>query len=151
MFSQSGVQTPCVGVSIGVERVFSIMERKAEELKLLHHPNIQVYIASIGSELLPVRMRVARQLWNNNISAEYSHLDNPKFKKQLDDALERHIPYMVIIGKDELVNGIVKVKNMLAHSEEEVSIDEIASFLIKNGCLPIPAGCDVSFLQMMKN
>lgn len=31
MFSSSGQQTPCVGVSIGVERVFTIMERKAVE------------------------------------------------------------------------------------------------------------------------
>ena len=151
MFSQSGAQTPCVGVSIGVERVFSIMERKAEELKLFHSSTIQVYIASIGSDLLPVRMRVARQLWNNNISAEYSHLDNPKFKKQLDDALERHIPYMVIIGKDELVQGIVKIKNMLAHTEEEVQIEDIASHIIKLGCVPIPAGCDISFLNLMQN
>jgi histidyl-tRNA synthetase len=96
-------------------------------------------------------MRVARQLWNSNISAEYSHLDNPKLKKQLDDALERQIPYMVIIGKDELVMRVVKVKNMLAHTEEEISIDDVATYLIAQGCTPIPAGCDVGFLQMMKN
>lgn len=42
MFSPSGVQTPCVGVSIGIERVFAIMERKAEELNILQSTNIQV-------------------------------------------------------------------------------------------------------------
>jgi histidyl-tRNA synthetase len=42
MFSPSGTQTPCVGVSIGIERVFTIIERKAEELKLNQSPVIQV-------------------------------------------------------------------------------------------------------------
>ena len=42
MFSPSGVQTPCVGVSIGIERVFTIMEKKAEQLNILQNSNIQV-------------------------------------------------------------------------------------------------------------
>lgn len=44
-----------------------------------------MYVASIGAGLLPQRMAVARRLWTANLSAEYSHLDNPKFKKQLDE------------------------------------------------------------------
>jgi histidyl-tRNA synthetase len=42
MFSPSNVQTPCVGVSIGVERVFTIMEMKAKQLQLLQSSHIQV-------------------------------------------------------------------------------------------------------------
>ena len=38
----AGAQTPCVGVSIGVERVFTIIEKKAEEKKLAQPSNIQV-------------------------------------------------------------------------------------------------------------
>ena len=43
MFSPSGIQTPCVGVSIGIERVFTIIERKAEELKIAQSSTIQVF------------------------------------------------------------------------------------------------------------
>ena len=42
MFSPSGAQTPCVGVSIGIERVFTIMEKKVEEAKLGQQSGIQV-------------------------------------------------------------------------------------------------------------
>lgn len=54
MFSTSGTQTPCVGVSIGVERVFTIIERRAEELKLNQPPLIQVcfFLFSFFLELL---------------------------------------------------------------------------------------------------
>ena len=52
MFSPSSVQTPCVGVSIGVERVFTIIEKKAEEKKIMQAATIQVFIASIGAGLV---------------------------------------------------------------------------------------------------
>lgn len=150
MFSTSGVQTPCVGVSIGIERVFTIMEKKAEQLNLLQAANIQVFIASIGPNLMTERMKIAQKLWKSNISSEYSHLDNPKFKKQLDDTLERGIPYMVVFGQDELDKNIVKVKDMKNHTEEEVSIDLLVQKLESIGCIPLNAGLDLSFIQAMK-
>jgi histidyl-tRNA synthetase len=55
MFSASGTQTPCVGISIGIERVFTIMERKAEELKIMQSSNVQV-------RLLPVTVPVYRRI-----------------------------------------------------------------------------------------
>lgn len=44
MFSASNAQTPCVGVSIGIERVFAIMEQRAKDQNLLGISNIQVCI-----------------------------------------------------------------------------------------------------------
>jgi histidyl-tRNA synthetase len=43
MFSQSNTQTPCVGVSIGIERVFGIMELKSKQAAAAQISNIQVY------------------------------------------------------------------------------------------------------------
>lgn len=42
MFSTSAAQTPCVGVSIGVERVFAIMEKNAEKAATATRPTIEV-------------------------------------------------------------------------------------------------------------
>ncbi|CAN0417423.1 unnamed protein product, partial [Ectocarpus sp. 12 AP-2014] len=94
MFSASG-QTPCVGVSIGIERVLTIMEKRLQEergdkgapsnvqVRSLAVADVFVYVASVGPGLLEERMRVGRLLWSNDISAEYSTLDNPKFPKQM--------------------------------------------------------------------
>jgi histidyl-tRNA synthetase len=150
MFSPSGVQTPCVGVSVGIERVFTIMERKAEEMKMMQASNIQVYVASIGPDLLKERMKIARLLWNANIATEYSHSENPKLKRQLDDVLERGIAYMVIFGKDELLSNKLKLKNVLQHTEEEVSYDTLVEALLRNGCVPVSAGTDLSFMHSIK-
>jgi histidyl-tRNA synthetase len=95
-------------------------------------------------------MKVSQLLWKNNISAEFSHQDNPKFKKQLDESLERGIPYMVIIGQDELEKGVIKVKDMKAHSELEVPQDSLISTLESMGCLPLNTGNDTTFIDIMK-
>ena len=44
MFSVSGQKIPCVGVSIGVERVFAIMEKRAADEGKLAESNVQVFL-----------------------------------------------------------------------------------------------------------
>jgi histidyl-tRNA synthetase len=56
MFSPSGVQTPCVGVSIGVERVFAILERKADESTTLQSTTIQVRTDTACCESLMLQL-----------------------------------------------------------------------------------------------
>ena len=139
MFSTSGQHTPCVGVSIGVERVFTIIEKRMVESGVQRASTTQVYIASIGPNFVPTRMKIARTLWQANISAEYSHQENPKFKKQLDEALERFIPFMVIFGEEEVSKGVVKVKNMRTHEESEVAMTDIVGALLTQGCSQVQA------------
>lgn len=110
---------------------------------------LQVYVASIGAGLLPERMRVAKLLWEANFSAEYSHQDNPKFKKQLDEALERGIGFMVVFGQEELDQGLVKVKNMTLHTETETPRERMVEALLAQGLLPIPSGGDTKFLELL--
>ncbi len=53
MFSDNGQQTPCVGVSIGVERVFAIMEAKMA----MHGSAVDVFVASAGRGMMLERMK----------------------------------------------------------------------------------------------
>ena len=108
-------------------------------------------MASIGSGLVSERMRVAQVLWRANISAEYSHLDNPKFKKQLDEVLERGIPYMIVFGEAELANGTVKVKDIRGHVEEDVAVKDIVPALLSRGCSVVPVGADRGYLAALED
>jgi histidyl-tRNA synthetase len=95
-------------------------------------------------------MKVAKLLWQANISAEYAHQDNPKFKRQLDDVLERKIPFMIVFGEDELKKGVVKVKDMNNHTEVEVSENEMVKTLLSFGCTPVNASSNNnSFLKLL--
>ena len=150
MFSTSGQQTPCVGISIGIERVFTIMEKKAVERKLLSADETEVYIASIGANTLAHRMKIARCLWQADISAEYSHKENPKLKPQMDEVLERAIPYMVVFGDDEMAKGVVQLKDMRERSEKEVAIDDLAQILLDAGCSTVSSASS-SFLEKLRD
>ena len=109
-------------------------------------------MASIGAGLVAHRMKIARMLWSANISAEYSHLDNPKFKKQLDYCLEEYIPYCVVFGEDELQNGTVKVKNMVEHKEEVVALNSLVDYLLNIGCVSVTNNSnDAKLVEQMRN
>ncbi len=63
-------RVPCVGVSVGVERVFSIMQqrRKEAEAREARGKETEVYIVSMGGDgLLKERMALAKQLWDGGI------------------------------------------------------------------------------------
>ena len=149
MFSASNTQIPCVGISIGIERVFTIVEKMAKEMNLLQVPTVEVYIASIGDKLTVDKMKLAKLLWSNQISAEFSHQENPKFKRQLDDVLERSIPFMIVFGSDELIKGTVKIKDMKLHDEQEMEVKDIVPFLKSRNCKVLPIS-DQYFMESLR-
>ena len=67
MFAQKGVKIPCVGFSIGVERVYSILKHKASMAeKKPRHIDTDVYVVSIDG-LLEERMKICAELWDAGI------------------------------------------------------------------------------------
>ncbi|KAL4157700.1 hypothetical protein PRNP1_006717 [Phytophthora ramorum] len=134
MFSATDQQIPCVGVSLGIERIFGILQTHAEKDSANAAPPSQVLVASTSSDLMMPRLELCKQLWLANISAEVMQTENPKFIKQLHYALERGTPYMVVIGEDELAKGVVKVKEMASKDEVTVPRSELVAELLRRGC-----------------
>lgn len=71
---------------------------------------VQVLVATIGADRLPLRMRLAKSLWRAGIPAEYMAQDNLKLTKQMDYASEKNIPFLVIAGGEESKDGLLRVK-----------------------------------------
>uniref|UniRef100_A0A383VD50 Histidine--tRNA ligase, cytoplasmic n=1 Tax=Tetradesmus obliquus TaxID=3088 RepID=A0A383VD50_TETOB len=130
----SGKDVPAVGVSIGIERVFAIMEGQARQRAAdsgvpIRATETQVLVASIGNGMQVKRMEVASKLWAAGIKAEFGFKPNPKMGDQLGYALEQGIPFMVLFGDDELQQGLVKVKGMAAKTEESVPLEGLVGEL----------------------
>ena len=85
-------------------------------------------------------MRVTRMLWDSNISAEFSQQENPKLKYEIANALDREIPFMVIVGEEELKSNQCKVKDLKARTEDLVSLDHLVTTLRSKGVVPV--GCE---------
>jgi histidyl-tRNA synthetase len=126
MFDSKGKQVPCVGVSIGVERVFAIIEAKhAAEKTKVRTSEIQVYVASAHKGLHEKRLEILAKLWNGNIKAEHSYKANPKLLQQLQHCEENQIPLALVLGDGELERGVVKLRDVTTRQEDEVPIDNV--------------------------
>jgi len=149
MFQEAGKQTPCVGVSVGIERVFTLMEARIREEQggSIKRPNVNVLVASVGQNMMEHTMAVTKRLWDANVSAEFSPLENRKLKFELANALEREIPFMVICGEDEWKEGMCKVKDLKNKTEETVKVEDVAKILRGKGVVPV--GCEFA-AELMK-
>lgn len=133
MFSPSGTQVPCVGVSIGIERVFTIMEARAKAQGSFKKPGVSVLVASVGKGMTVARLKVCAALWKAGLSAETLYSENPKMGVQFDKAFEQGIPFMIVLGEDEVSRHTAKVKNLATKEELEVSQDDMVAQLLAWG------------------
>uniref|UniRef100_A0A8D0A647 histidine--tRNA ligase n=1 Tax=Sander lucioperca TaxID=283035 RepID=A0A8D0A647_SANLU len=122
MFDPKGRKVPCVGVSIGIERIFSIMEHKAEvSAEKVRTTEVQVMVASAQKNLLEEKLRLITELWDAGIKAEVMYKKNPKLLSQLQHCEESGIPLVAILGEQELKDGVVKLRVVATREEVDIS------------------------------
>lgn len=129
MFNPKRKQVPCVGVSVGVERIFSILEAKNQAK--IRTTAIEAYVASAHKGLHLKRMEVLNKLWDAGIKAEHSYKQNPKLLVQLQYCEENQIPYAIVLGDGELERGVAKLREITSRKEEEVPLETLAEELRK--------------------
>ncbi|RDD43312.1 Histidine--tRNA ligase, cytoplasmic [Trichoplax sp. H2] len=129
MFHPKGKQIPCVGVSIGIERLFSILEAKAKGN--VRTTATDVYVASAQKGLSKHRIALCSNLWDAGIGAETAYSENPKLLNQLQHCEVNDIPLVIIIGESELQQGIVKIRDTNSREEVDVSRENMIETINK--------------------
>lgn len=126
MFSKSGQKIPCVGLSIGVERVFTILEARAKkEQKEVKQNPVEVFVAAAGGELLEERMKLTNSLWKAGIKAEFTPKRKVKALDQFSYCEKNFIPLLILIGPEELKQGFAKIRSTSDRAEKEVKLDDL--------------------------
>jgi len=126
MFDVKNKQVPCVGVSLGVERLFTVLEQKLQKTNRKQRTTeVDVYVCTAQKNLVEERLKLCNELWSDDLKVEYSYKKNPKLLAQLQYCEENSIPFAVILGESEIKNGVVKLRNVTTREEVE----------IKRGCL----------------
>ncbi|KAI9603158.1 hypothetical protein H4Q26_002472 [Puccinia striiformis f. sp. tritici PST-130] len=114
MFSSGKDKIPCVGISFGVERIFSILKSKAaasNNNENLKGKDVDVFVMSVGDGLLNERMKLCKELWDAGLSAEFMYKSKPKTQKQFEIVDRDQIRFAVIIGPEELKLATLESKN----------------------------------------
>lgn len=115
-------QLPGVGISIGLTRLFY----KLNELQLIKAEKksiAEVLVVPMVQDLT-VPIQIATDLRKKGISTEV-YLNDKKLKAKMKYADKLEIPYVIVVGEDEIKSGIVKIKNMKTGEEKETLIQNI--------------------------
>ena len=113
---------PGVGISIGLTRLFF----KLNEMNLIKDTKKSVADLLIIPmvEDLSIPIKLATRLRNNGIRTEV-YLNNKKLKAKFKYADKLQIPYVIVIGENEIAENKFKLKNMETGEEKELTIEEI--------------------------
>jgi histidyl-tRNA synthetase len=121
LFGVPGI--PGVGISFGVDRIYDVME----ELKLFPpavQRSTQVLFFNLGEEAAMKSFELMQELRKEGIRSELYH-EQAKFDKQFKYAEKKRIPFVVIIGSDELFSGLAKIKDLKSGVQTEVLFEEL--------------------------
>lgn len=119
--------TSGVGISFGADRIYDVMTGLnlfPEEVDF----STKVLFVNLGEQERMAAMRIMRTLRDHGIATEI-YPEPAKMKKQMEYANRRSIPYVVIIGSNELQNGQATVKNMRTGEQSAVAFDAIRDML----------------------
>ena len=114
-----------IGISFGIERIYEIMKERNLFPNSINKKDT-VLVCSMSKKYLDDSFRISSILRNNNISTDL-YPDSPKLKKQLQYANNNDIPYVIIIGEDEVASKLYTLKDMETGSQEKLGINEIIS------------------------
>lgn len=119
-----GKPTPATGFAIGIERLIPILESKGllPEFKV----GSDVFVAYIGKELEIKKkaIEVTQILRKANIKAEYD-IQGRKLRKALDYANSIEVKVAIILGKRDLAEGKVTIRDMESGEQKQVAIESI--------------------------
>lgn len=114
---------PGVGISFGVDRIYDVIE----ELKLFPagvHAGTRLLFFNLGEAESRAAFSLLQQLRAKGIPAELYH-EQAKFDKQFKYAEKKEIPYIVILGSEELKSRTVKLKDLRTGEQSAKSFEEL--------------------------
>lgn len=117
---------PGVGISFGVDRIYDVME----ELQLFPEEvqtGTQVLFFNLGNAESQKAFELMQHLRHHNIRCELFH-EATKFDKQFKYAEKKNIPFVVILGSQELQNHTCVVKKLATGEQTTIPQQELGEY-----------------------
>jgi len=113
---------PGVGVSIGLTRLFDQLKENGLLDKKKIVKDVRALIVNMGGDF-KYALNIAKKLREENIKTEV-YFEDGKLGKKLEYANRRSIPFVVIIGEDEIKNNLITLRDMNNKKQNTVDIKE---------------------------
>lgn len=128
MFSAQDI--PAAGFAFGFDRVMEALD----ELKLFPKEltTTDVLVTIFSEDLVNESAELSSRLRANTINTELYLDPNARMDKQLKYADKKQIPWVIILGPEEVTNQKVTLKNLLNRDQQTVSVDEAIKILQTN-------------------
>lgn len=119
-----GPPTPATGISLGIERLYEVLfERVRNEMK---PTRIEVFVANVNEGVALDAIRLSQELLRRGVAAE-PDLMGRKLGRQLEYANSKRIPYVLVVGPDELKTKKFKLKDMVGNREIVAGLDQVVN------------------------
>lgn len=124
-----GKDTPAVGFAMGLERIILLLETL--ELNKDIPPEVDVYVTAMGDSCLVEAIKVAQELRSALPTLKVmSHCGGGNVKKQMKRADKSGAQVALLIGEEELAEGMVTVKHLRNNIEQQrVARSALSAFL----------------------
>ncbi|MDP5092198.1 MAG: His/Gly/Thr/Pro-type tRNA ligase C-terminal domain-containing protein, partial [Polaribacter sp.] len=112
-----------VGISFGLDRIYLVLE----ELNLFQKvalPKPTVLFVNLGESEALYSLKAINMLRSKNIKSEL-YPEATKMKKQFAYADKREIPFVVIVGSEEVQQQIYTLKNMVSGEQQILNLNEL--------------------------
>ena len=111
-----------MGISIGLTRLFYVLEEQGMLNEELPAAPADVLVIPMTADLSPA-VAAATTLRSAGIRTQV-YTEQKKFKAKLSYADKLKIPYVLLLGEDEITTGKVTLKDLATGEQTTVSIDE---------------------------
>ncbi|MEM5780947.1 MAG: His/Gly/Thr/Pro-type tRNA ligase C-terminal domain-containing protein, partial [Lawsonibacter sp.] len=133
-------QLPGVGISIGLTRLFFVLEDQGYLNDGLNTAPADVLILPM-TENLDSAIALATHLRGVGIRVQI-HGEDKKFKQKMSYADKLAIPYVVFLGEDEIKQGLAAVKDMRSGEQQSLTPNQAAA-LIQEGLARLNQGTPI--------
>ncbi|MDE6069833.1 MAG: ATP phosphoribosyltransferase regulatory subunit, partial [Alistipes sp.] len=116
-----------VGISFGADRIYDVMTGLnlfPEEVD----SSTRVLFVNLGADEEAASLKLLRGLRDAGIAAEI-YPEAGKMKKQLEYANRRAVPYVAIVGSQELETRAVTLKDMRSGEQQQIAFSELANYI----------------------
>jgi len=120
-FISDGNTYPAVGLSFGLEPIYTILKEQLESVNL-----VDVYIVPMDTET--ECLKLADTLRRNNINV-LVELNKRKVKKCFEYASKENIKYVIVVGSNEIESKSYTIKDMAESKQYNMSEEELLKFL----------------------